>query len=66
MRLFSFRQRSGDGLGVVGPDGQLWSSAALGTGLPATMAELLAGGAGGLEALRARAVSASEAPGTPR
>jgi 2-keto-4-pentenoate hydratase/2-oxohepta-3-ene-1,7-dioic acid hydratase in catechol pathway len=43
---------------VAGPEGQLWSSAALGDGLPTTIAELLAWGAPALDALRAAAASA--------
>ncbi len=39
----------------------IWSSPALGTGLPGSMSELLAGGEAALEALRAAARDASEA-----
>jgi 2-keto-4-pentenoate hydratase/2-oxohepta-3-ene-1,7-dioic acid hydratase in catechol pathway len=58
MRLLSFRRAGPPGLGVQHPDGRTWSSATLGDGLPDTMAELLAGGDGALDALRAATASA--------
>lgn len=52
MRLVSFDDGAGDRLGVEHADGRIWSSRALGGGLPATMAELLTGGDTALDALR--------------
>jgi 2-keto-4-pentenoate hydratase/2-oxohepta-3-ene-1,7-dioic acid hydratase in catechol pathway len=61
MRLVSFTDEAGDRLGVEGGAGRIWSAGALGPGLPASMAELLAGGQAALEALRAAAARASAA-----
>ena len=64
MRLISYRRHGADWLGVVGPDGDLRSSAALGDGLPSSMAELLAAGDAAVDALRAASASAA-ASGAP-
>ena len=45
MRLISYLDVTGDRLGVEHADGRIWSSHALGAGLPGSMADLLAGGA---------------------
>ena len=65
MRLVSFDDGAGDRLGVEHTDGRIWSSRALGGGLPATMAELLDGGDTALDALRmaARTATSSGLPG---
>ena len=47
MRLVSYLDVTGDRLGVEHADGRIWSSHALGAGLPGTMAELLAAGGAG-------------------
>ncbi len=60
MRLVSFLDDAGDCLGVE-HDGRIWSSSALGAGLPGDMAQLLAGGQTALSALRAAAGSAAAA-----
>jgi 2-keto-4-pentenoate hydratase/2-oxohepta-3-ene-1,7-dioic acid hydratase in catechol pathway len=61
MRLLSFSDGAGDQLGVeAGPD-RLWSSRALGRGLPGSMSELLAGGPSALTALRSAARAAAAA-----
>ncbi len=64
MRLISYRDASGDHLGVQHDDGRTWSSGALGAGLPHTMADLLAGGPAVLETLRS-AVREAAALGRP-
>ena len=61
MRLVSYLDVTGDRLGVEHADGRIWSSHALGAGLPGTMAELLAAGGAALEALRGAARSAAAA-----
>ena len=61
MRLVSYLDATGDRLGVEHADGRIWSSHALGAGLPGTMAELLAAGGPALEALRGAARSAAAA-----
>jgi 2-keto-4-pentenoate hydratase/2-oxohepta-3-ene-1,7-dioic acid hydratase in catechol pathway len=65
MRLASYRSDAGDRLAVASADGRFWSSTTLGFGLPATMADLLAGGTAALAALRAAtaAATAAELPG---
>ncbi|MFV2063881.1 MAG: fumarylacetoacetate hydrolase family protein [Chloroflexota bacterium] len=65
MRLVSFSDGAGDRLGVESADGRIWSSRALGAGLPASMADLLGGGEAALDALRsaARGATASGLPG---
>ena len=64
MRLISYAAASGDRLGVEATLDRIWSSRALGAGLPRTMAELLAGEETALAALRSAARSA-EATGLP-
>ena len=64
MRLISYAAASGDRLGVEATPDRIWSSRALGAGLPRTMAELLAGEETALAALRSAARSA-EAAGLP-
>jgi 2-keto-4-pentenoate hydratase/2-oxohepta-3-ene-1,7-dioic acid hydratase in catechol pathway len=64
MRLISYRRHDADRLGVVGPDGHIRSSAALGDGLPVSMAGLLAAGDAALDEVRA-AAEAAAASGTP-
>ena len=59
MRLLSFRQADRDRLGVEHRDGRIWSTAALGEGLPGSMTELLSGGRPALEALRAASAHAA-------
>ena len=59
MRLVSFVDSAGDRLGVEHGDGRIWSSRALGAGLPGSMADLLAGGDATLTALRSAARSAA-------
>ncbi|CAN5643173.1 hypothetical protein BH23CHL8_BH23CHL8_07310 [soil metagenome] len=68
MRLVSFDDGAGDRLGVEHTDGRIWSSRLLGAGLPATMADLLAAGPTGVDALRhgARSATSSGAPGDVR
>ena len=61
MRLVSFTDDAGDRLGVEASAGRIWSSRALGPGLPGSMAELLAGGRTALSALRSAAHSAAAA-----
>jgi 2-keto-4-pentenoate hydratase/2-oxohepta-3-ene-1,7-dioic acid hydratase in catechol pathway len=61
MRLVSYLDASVDRLGVEHADGRIWSSHALGAGLPASMADLLAAGSHALEALRAAARGAATA-----
>ena len=65
MRLVSFVDGAGDRLGVEHGDGRIWSSRSLGAGLPGSMADLLAGGALVLDALRtaARTAAANGLPG---
>ncbi len=65
MRLVSFDDGAGDRLGVEHDDGRTWSSRALGVGLPASMAELLAGGDSALDAVRlaVRTAAGSGLPG---
>ena len=65
MRLISYLDASGDRLGVEHADGRIWSSHALGAGLPGSMADLLAAGSHALEALRgaARGAAAAGRPG---
>lgn len=65
MRLVSYLDVTGDRLGVEHADGRIWSSHALGAGLPGSMADLLAGGRPALEALRsaARGAAAAGRPG---
>jgi 2-keto-4-pentenoate hydratase/2-oxohepta-3-ene-1,7-dioic acid hydratase in catechol pathway len=63
MRLISYDDGAGDHLGVESADGTLWSSGALGGGLPATMAELLAAGEDALSSLR-QAAEVAAAHGT--
>jgi len=64
MRLVSYLDAAGDRLGVEHSQGQIWSSRSLGTGLPGSMADLLAAGTPALDALRSAASSAS-ASGRP-
>jgi len=64
MRLVSFDDGAGDRLGVEHPDGRIWSSRALGAGLPHAMADLLGGGPTALDALR-HAVRSAIASGQP-
>jgi 2-keto-4-pentenoate hydratase/2-oxohepta-3-ene-1,7-dioic acid hydratase in catechol pathway len=64
MRLVSYLDGSSDRLGVEHADGRIWSSHALGAGLPGSMADLLAAGSHALEALRGAARGA-EAAGRP-
>jgi 2-keto-4-pentenoate hydratase/2-oxohepta-3-ene-1,7-dioic acid hydratase in catechol pathway len=59
MRLVSFTDDAGDRLGVEPSPGRIWSSRALGAGLPGSMAELLAGGQAALAVLRSAARSAA-------
>jgi len=61
MRLVSYLDASGDRLGVEHADGRIWSSHALGAGLPGSMADLLAAGSQALEALRGAARGAATA-----
>jgi 2-keto-4-pentenoate hydratase/2-oxohepta-3-ene-1,7-dioic acid hydratase in catechol pathway len=61
MRLVSFTDGAGDRLGVEAATGRIWSSQALGAGLPRSMAELLAWGEPALAALRSAARSAAVA-----
>ena len=61
MRLISYLDVTGDRLGVEHADGRIWSSHALGAGLPGSMADLLAGGRPALEALRSAAHGAAAA-----
>ena len=65
MRLVSYLDATGDRLGVEHADGRIWSSHALGAGLPGSMADLLDAGSHALEALRgaARAAAAAAQPG---
>lgn len=65
MRLISYLDADRDRLGIEHADGLIWSTSALGDGLPASMDELLAAGAAGLDALRtaARAATAADRPG---
>jgi 2-keto-4-pentenoate hydratase/2-oxohepta-3-ene-1,7-dioic acid hydratase in catechol pathway len=63
MRLASYRSDQGDRLAVAAVDGRLWSSATLGSRLPATMADLLGDGDAALDAVRAAAASAADRPG---
>jgi 2-keto-4-pentenoate hydratase/2-oxohepta-3-ene-1,7-dioic acid hydratase in catechol pathway len=55
---------AGERLGIEAHDGRVWPSRSLGADLPATMAELLAGGEPALRALRA-AAEAAVAAGRP-
>jgi 2-keto-4-pentenoate hydratase/2-oxohepta-3-ene-1,7-dioic acid hydratase in catechol pathway len=64
MRLVSFIDEAGDGLGVELAPGRIWASRSLDAGLPGSMADLLAGGEPALVALRAAARSA-DAAGRP-
>ncbi len=59
MRLVSFTDEAGDRLGVEAGPGRIWSSRALGAGLPGSMADLLAGGPDALATLRSAARSAA-------
>jgi 2-keto-4-pentenoate hydratase/2-oxohepta-3-ene-1,7-dioic acid hydratase in catechol pathway len=52
MRLVTFRQAGVERLGVEINEGQLLATADLGAGMPATMADLLAGGPHGVDAVR--------------
>ena len=61
MRLVSYHHGTGDRLGIEAAAGHIWSSRALGPGLPASMAELLEGGETALAALRSAAGSATDA-----
>jgi 2-keto-4-pentenoate hydratase/2-oxohepta-3-ene-1,7-dioic acid hydratase in catechol pathway len=61
MRLISYSDAGGDRLGVEAAADRIWSSRALGAGLPPTMAELLAGGEPALAALRSAVRSAETA-----
>jgi 2-keto-4-pentenoate hydratase/2-oxohepta-3-ene-1,7-dioic acid hydratase in catechol pathway len=61
MRLVTFRQAGVERLGVEIEDGQLLPASDLGPGLPSTMAELLTGGHGAVDALR----TAVDRPGRP-
>lgn len=61
MRLVSFADQAGDRLGIEATPGRIWSSRALGPGLPGSMAQLLAGGEMALAALRSAARSAAAA-----
>jgi 2-keto-4-pentenoate hydratase/2-oxohepta-3-ene-1,7-dioic acid hydratase in catechol pathway len=65
MRLISYDDGAGDRLGVEHTDGRLWSSHGLGSGLPQTMADLLAAGELAREAVReaAAAAAAIDLPG---
>jgi 2-keto-4-pentenoate hydratase/2-oxohepta-3-ene-1,7-dioic acid hydratase in catechol pathway len=65
MRLISYQDGAADRLAVEHGDGRIWSSQALGAGLPDSMAQLLAGGDASLELLRsaAQAAAAAEQPG---
>ena len=65
MRLVSYDDGAGDRLGVEHGEGRIWSSRALGAGLPGSMDELLAGGSTALDALRsaARAAASDGRPG---
>jgi 2-keto-4-pentenoate hydratase/2-oxohepta-3-ene-1,7-dioic acid hydratase in catechol pathway len=64
MRLVSYPGAQGPRLGVEHSDGRIWSTDALGAGLPASMSELLAAGDVGLAELRA-AVAAAVARDLP-
>ncbi len=64
MRLVSFADPAGDRLGIEASSGRIWSSGALGAGIPGSMAELLAGGEPALAALRDAAARAA-AEGRP-
>jgi 2-keto-4-pentenoate hydratase/2-oxohepta-3-ene-1,7-dioic acid hydratase in catechol pathway len=68
MRLISFDDGAGDRLGVEHEGGRIWSSRALGAGLPASMSELLEIGPTALDALRfaARSAESSGLPGDVR
>ena len=59
MRLVSFIDEAGDRLAVEAAPGRIWSSRALGAGLPGSMADLLGGGEHALAALRSAARSAA-------
>jgi 2-keto-4-pentenoate hydratase/2-oxohepta-3-ene-1,7-dioic acid hydratase in catechol pathway len=59
MRLVSFTAAAGDRLGVEAGPGHIWSASSLGSGLPGSMAELLAGGQAALAALRSATARAS-------
>ena len=61
MRLVSYLDQAGDRLGVESAPGRIWSSRALGAGLPGSMSELLTGGDLALGALRAAARAATAA-----
>jgi 2-keto-4-pentenoate hydratase/2-oxohepta-3-ene-1,7-dioic acid hydratase in catechol pathway len=61
MRLVSYLDAPGPRLGVEHGDGRIWSSRALGPGLPGSMTELLTAGEPALEALRAAAGAAAAA-----
>lgn len=61
MRLVSYLDQAEDRLGVEHTDGRIWSASSLGAGLATTMAELLAAGEPGLEALRSAAAAAADA-----
>jgi 2-keto-4-pentenoate hydratase/2-oxohepta-3-ene-1,7-dioic acid hydratase in catechol pathway len=61
MRLVSFIDEAGHRLGVEHGPGRIWSSRALGAGLPGSMAELLLRGEPALAALRDAARSAVDA-----
>jgi 2-keto-4-pentenoate hydratase/2-oxohepta-3-ene-1,7-dioic acid hydratase in catechol pathway len=59
MRLLTYRRDDLARLGVAHPDGRRWSQAALGSGLPATITDLLAGGDAALDAMRVAAARAA-------
>ena len=61
MRLVSYDDGAGDRLGIEAAAGRIWSSRALGRGLPASMTGLLEGGEMALAALRSAARSATDA-----
>jgi 2,4-didehydro-3-deoxy-L-rhamnonate hydrolase len=65
MRLISYLDDVGDRLGVEHADGRIWSTLALGSGLPATMSGLLDAGEAGLAALGSavRAAAADDRAG---
>jgi 2-keto-4-pentenoate hydratase/2-oxohepta-3-ene-1,7-dioic acid hydratase in catechol pathway len=58
MRLISTPGPQGPRLGVEHGDGRIWSTDALGHGLPASMSELLTAGHAGLDGLRAAVADA--------
>ena len=61
MRLISYQDGAADRLAVEHGDGRIWSSQALGAGLPGAMAQLLAAGDASLELLRSAAQAAAAA-----